>query len=486
MTDTPPLKRFGVRIALMVREAGVLHDYVLKDHALSYLLAGIFGVPDLRAHLVFKGGTALRKCFFPDFRYSEDLDFSTRDRYHWSRGELLELLTEACRKAEEMTALFGPYSFLPRAVEHAAEHPHDQLDFKVDVAFPTGANLVLKVEVTQEEPIVLEPVERSILHNFGGEMIEVTVPTYQLDEIVLEKLRAFLQTRANLERRGWTNRSRDLYDLYVIHHDHADMVQWTELLEPLHVKAATRSVAFSGIDDFTAPEVLAAYQELWLGQLENLVPGPLPEFADAEAELRQTLSEVFGLNVDGAVPRQAIARGRARRQIEDSGDRQRMDSWWPQANSMNREIVKIFRSVAARTNANGLTSEVVEVGEDASLLSDTFTATLHLGTEGHRYFGIRAICIAFVSGRETDGKRPPAGSSLYAFTISRYPDLNTRRPFPSEQFTLSIHPDGGLVLHENFDFDVGVPTTLTAVEARITRMATEAAPWEITAESAGE
>jgi hypothetical protein len=162
-----------------------------------------------------------------------------------------------------------------------------------------------------------------------------------------------------------------------------------------------------------------------------------------------------------------------------------MEPWWPQANSMNQEIVKIFRSVAERTNANGLTSELVEVAEEASLLSDTFTATLHLGTEGRRYFGIRAICIAFVSGRQTNSKRPALGSSLYAFTISRYSDLRTRRPFPSEQFTLSIRGDGSLVLHENYDFDAGAPTTLTAVEARITRMATEATAWEVTAESAG-
>ncbi|MBW6474015.1 MAG: nucleotidyl transferase AbiEii/AbiGii toxin family protein [Anaerolineaceae bacterium] len=31
---------------------------------------------DLDKNLVFKGGTCLRKCYFPDYRFSENLDFT--------------------------------------------------------------------------------------------------------------------------------------------------------------------------------------------------------------------------------------------------------------------------------------------------------------------------------------------------------------------------------------------------------------------------
>ncbi|CAN5145726.1 hypothetical protein BH20BAC1_BH20BAC1_03460 [soil metagenome] len=37
----------------------------------------------MRKHLkifVFKGGTCLRKCYFPDYRFSEDLDFTLIDK----------------------------------------------------------------------------------------------------------------------------------------------------------------------------------------------------------------------------------------------------------------------------------------------------------------------------------------------------------------------------------------------------------------------
>jgi len=49
-----------------------------KDYALSYLLAGIARVEELREGLILKGATALKKMYFGDYRFSEDLDFSTR------------------------------------------------------------------------------------------------------------------------------------------------------------------------------------------------------------------------------------------------------------------------------------------------------------------------------------------------------------------------------------------------------------------------
>lgn len=43
-----------------------------KDYALSYILAGIAQQPELSNSLIFKGGTALKKIYFGDYRFSED------------------------------------------------------------------------------------------------------------------------------------------------------------------------------------------------------------------------------------------------------------------------------------------------------------------------------------------------------------------------------------------------------------------------------
>ena len=70
------------------RERGVRLEIVEKDYALSYLLAASAATPSLGRQIVLKGGTALRKCYFPDLpllRRSGLLNTSPRpvDR-HWS------------------------------------------------------------------------------------------------------------------------------------------------------------------------------------------------------------------------------------------------------------------------------------------------------------------------------------------------------------------------------------------------------------------
>ena len=41
-----------------------------KDYVLSWLLLGISKNPVLSANLAFKGGTVLKKVYFPDYRFS--------------------------------------------------------------------------------------------------------------------------------------------------------------------------------------------------------------------------------------------------------------------------------------------------------------------------------------------------------------------------------------------------------------------------------
>ncbi len=53
---------------------GVEPMVVDLDYALGWLLAGLFLDPQITDNWVFKGGTSLRKCWFPEYRFSEDLD----------------------------------------------------------------------------------------------------------------------------------------------------------------------------------------------------------------------------------------------------------------------------------------------------------------------------------------------------------------------------------------------------------------------------
>ena len=50
-----------------------------KDYVLSWLLFAISKNEILYNSLIFKGGTVLKKAYFEDYRFSEDLDFTLID-----------------------------------------------------------------------------------------------------------------------------------------------------------------------------------------------------------------------------------------------------------------------------------------------------------------------------------------------------------------------------------------------------------------------
>jgi predicted nucleotidyltransferase component of viral defense system len=57
------------------REAGVRDQQIEKDYVLSWILKGIAQHEKLSKVIVLKGGTVLKKFYFEDYSYSEDLDF---------------------------------------------------------------------------------------------------------------------------------------------------------------------------------------------------------------------------------------------------------------------------------------------------------------------------------------------------------------------------------------------------------------------------
>ena len=58
------------------RAAGVRDQQIEKDYILSWILIGIAQHEQLSKVIVFKGGTVLKKIYFEDYRFSEDLDFT--------------------------------------------------------------------------------------------------------------------------------------------------------------------------------------------------------------------------------------------------------------------------------------------------------------------------------------------------------------------------------------------------------------------------
>src|SRR5450432_3943176 len=61
------------------RKVSVRDIQIEKDYILTWILIGISKHKRLSKALAFKGGTVLKKVYFEDYRYSEDLDFTLLD-----------------------------------------------------------------------------------------------------------------------------------------------------------------------------------------------------------------------------------------------------------------------------------------------------------------------------------------------------------------------------------------------------------------------
>ena len=65
---------------------------------MGHFIDAIFSIAVCQKNLIFKGGTCLRKCYFPEYRFSEDLDFTcTNQEFELDKkllNEITQLITE--------------------------------------------------------------------------------------------------------------------------------------------------------------------------------------------------------------------------------------------------------------------------------------------------------------------------------------------------------------------------------------------------------
>ena len=199
-----------------------------RDYLLSWILAGIARVDLLRDTLVFKGGTALKKCYFGDYRFSEDLDFSGLEGV--PIGDAMErAVREACDVAARLLDEYAPVEIICERYTEKEPHPGGQEAFTIRACLPWQRQPQTRVmiETAVDEKILKPAPKRRVIHEYG-EPIEAEVSVYALEEIMAEKLRAILQHARKLEAHGWSrSRARDYYDLWRVLSAYKDRMDLT-------------------------------------------------------------------------------------------------------------------------------------------------------------------------------------------------------------------------------------------------------------------
>lgn len=285
------MRPLRTKIKTECQEKAVPQYVIEKDYALSYLLAGIANQPKLCDSLVFKGGTALKKIYFGEYRFSEDLDFSGMDAPKGS--ELEKELQKAVLLSKELLASYGPFEIDFKRNPEQAPHPQGQEAFIANVKFPWHPNpqCRIKIKVTQDEPVIKERLYKPILHGYE-ETLEAKIACYQIEEIIAEKMRALLQTHEKLVARGWTrSRLRDYYDLWRILTDYMETIDKAAIPKLLKEKCRLRNVDYSDIDDFFTEELVNDAQKHWQGSLGALIKD-LPECGHVLGEAKRLMRDI--------------------------------------------------------------------------------------------------------------------------------------------------------------------------------------------------
>jgi predicted nucleotidyltransferase component of viral defense system len=82
-----------------------------RDYCLSWFLVGMSQSPLLEI-LIFKGGTAIKKCYIQDYRFSEDMDFTLAKEIAFE--EIQKSLNEIFKIIERQSGIKFQFSRLDR------------------------------------------------------------------------------------------------------------------------------------------------------------------------------------------------------------------------------------------------------------------------------------------------------------------------------------------------------------------------------------
>lgn len=289
------MRPLRLRLLEARKQIGVSWDILERDYLVSWILAGIEQDRSLHGTLAFKGGTALKKCYFGDYRFSEDLDFSGMEGV--PTGDALERAIQGtCDTASALLDEYVPVEIACERYTEREPHPGDQEAFAIRARLPwhRQPNTRLMIEITMDEKVLKPAQDRKVIHGYG-ELLEATVQAYALEEIVAEKLRAIRQHAEKLQERRWSrSRARDYYDLWRVLGTYREQMNLSGFVSFLHEKCAVRNVSFEGPESFFQETMLTYVEKTWVQWLGPLVPG-LPSFETVIGELRPQIESLISL-----------------------------------------------------------------------------------------------------------------------------------------------------------------------------------------------
>jgi len=259
-------------IQLKAQKVSVRDSQIEKDYVLSWVLKGIASHIQLAQVFVFKGGTVLKKAWFPDYRFSEDLDFTL----------LNEKITddEIFKWFDSIFDYIKEEANIPLEIIKDNKHKDGSINFYIGYVGPLGGqgnNKRLKVDISRGEIMEFKPILKPLFLSYS-DISDHKILCYSLEEMLTEKMRSVIQR----------TQPRDLYDLwYLLEIKGMDIA----LLQPEFERKAVNK----GLNPKEFPIKLQAkynvYRSQWKGSLNDQI-NDLPDFEKVIREISKQIRKL--------------------------------------------------------------------------------------------------------------------------------------------------------------------------------------------------
>ncbi|RJP65219.1 MAG: nucleotidyl transferase AbiEii/AbiGii toxin family protein [Ignavibacteriales bacterium] len=188
-------------IQQIANRLGIRDTQIEKDYVIGWILRGISNNEYLKLHLIFKGGTALRKIYFQEYRLSEDLDFT-----FWGTDFNIE---EIRNHFEELIKWIAKEARITLSIQDEKEHKTGNYNFYLSYSGPlggAGTRKSVKVDIANDELLCDDPKELQVINEYSDLKENSGILCYTLNEIITEKMRSLMQRTM----------PRDIYDIWYL------------------------------------------------------------------------------------------------------------------------------------------------------------------------------------------------------------------------------------------------------------------------------
>jgi uncharacterized protein len=244
-----------------------------KDYILSWILIGISNNQILSKNLVFKGGTVLKKFYFENYRFSEDLDFTLID----------DSVSESAIQAEfkKVFAFIKERANITLSIVDFSTHTTGNINFYISYSGPlggNGANKQVKVDISKTEILRFSVASKAMFCSYSDQE-GCMFQCYSLNEVMVEKMRSLISR----------TQPRDYYDLwYLCENEGMEMVDYKNEFE---LKARDKNINPNDLKQKIAAK-RDVFKSRWAKSMKDQI-SDLPPFDQVNRELGRHFRLLF-------------------------------------------------------------------------------------------------------------------------------------------------------------------------------------------------